>query len=117
MKRNKPISGRYVAPGRIKITKEDEKRLASGQRVLIYQPTDKEITDYSTGKRIGRKERVLGAGVVKVAEGKAVVVTNQVPVLNTGLSKLDLYRLANRTMINKKNTLKLKKVLIKPIEE
>lgn len=66
------ISGRLVSPRIIRVVDSSGSRLIPGQKVLIYKTTDKNIIG-SSGKKIGKKEQVLGSGKVKVAGSQILV--------------------------------------------
>ena len=42
----------------------------------MYKPTDKEIVGYLSGRTLGKKEKVLGAGTIKTIDGKVYVITH-----------------------------------------
>lgn len=76
MARTKEIKGQYAGKGRIQIVDHNGVRLPDGQKVLVYKPTDKEIVGYLSGRTLGKKEKVLGAGTIKTIDGKAYVITH-----------------------------------------
>lgn len=73
MKKGRKITGCYISPDKVKVTSSTGEKLQEGQRVLLCQPTNNVIVDYATGKVIGRKEKVLGTGIVKGKEGSFIV--------------------------------------------
>lgn len=73
MARNKhSISVKKIANGKYEVIDSVTSKLIPGQRVLVYKPTDRNIVAAS-GKILGKKEQVLGAGEVKVVGNKLVV--------------------------------------------
>lgn len=78
-----PIVGQYVSPDKIEISIPRKERIQEGQRVLVCKPTNNTIVNYATGKVIGRKEQVVGTGIIKVEGGNYVVKTDKsFPVIN-----------------------------------
>lgn len=76
------IVGKYVSPNKIEISLPCKKTIQEGQRVLVCRPTNSAIVNYATGKVIGRKEQVVGKGIIKVENGSYVVKTDKnVPVI------------------------------------
>lgn len=71
------IVGQYVSPNKIEISLPCKGRIQEGQRVLVCRPTNSAIVNYATGKVIGRKEQVLGTGIIKVEDGGYVVKTDK----------------------------------------
>lgn len=83
MEARTPIVGQYVSPNKIEISIPGKRRIQEGQRVLVCRPTNSAIVNYATGKVIGRKEQVVGTGIIKVEDGSYVVKTDKsVPVIN-----------------------------------
>ena len=76
MARIKDIKGKYTTSGKIQITDYGSGRLSDGQKVLLYKPTDKEIISSFTGRKLGRKEKVIDTGIVKTIDGKVYVYPN-----------------------------------------
>lgn len=116
----KSISGNRIAPGVIEIELTGRKLLQQGQKVLIYKPTDKSIVS-SSGRIIGKKERIFGVGEVDVDGEKLIVKTSR-----TGVRKPSSFRRAEVLKIlpvtggRRFTSSRLKmdtRVCIKPIEE
>lgn len=83
MEARTPIVGQYVSPNKIEISIPGKRRIHEGQRVLVCRPTNSAIVNYATGRVIGRKEQVVGTGIIKVEDGSYVVKTDKsVPVIN-----------------------------------
>lgn len=74
MARIKAIKGHYTGKGRILITDHDGVRLPNGQKVLVYKPTDTEIVGYLSGRTLGKKEKIIDAGTIKMIDGEAYVL-------------------------------------------
>ena len=74
---NAQIVGQYVSPDRIEISIPCKRNLQEGQRVLVCRPTNNTIANYATGKVIGRKEHVLGTGIIALENGGYVVKTDK----------------------------------------
>lgn len=66
------ISGKVISPKTIEVMDAKRSKLIPGQKVLIYQTTGHNIVSAS-GKVIGKKEKVLGSGEVKIVGDKLVV--------------------------------------------
>lgn len=137
MEARTPIVGQYVSPNKIEISIPRKGGIQEGQRVLVCRPTNSAIVNYATGKVIGRKEQVVGTGIVKVEDGSYVVKTDKsVPVINLKGMRVEAVKanknppmihangakvkIGKRTKVqSKKTTLsgKPKEVIIKIIEE
>lgn len=121
MAKNSIIMGRYIAPGTIKVTKDDGQHLVEGQRVLVYRPTDRKIVSCSTGRVIGKKEKVLGSGVVNIKEGRPIIIT--ITAQKSRVSETPKWYLTTRVakpIVSGKKFIKAKTnldLLIKPIVE
>ena len=97
-------------------------KLIPGQKVLIYKPTGQSIISAS-GKTIGKKERVLGSGEVKLNDKKMIVVSSKLagttpPFKNNrkkGHNRLKIQSVTKKKYNNK--TLYNTTVLIKPIDD
>lgn len=124
MARNKhSISGKKIAVGKYEVVDGVTSRLIPGQRVLVYKPTDRNIVAAS-GKILGKKERVLGAGEVKVVGDKLVVeipqskIAYRRPQVKSAVLKAAKQSFKMVTPIEKgQRRLNDEKVLIKAIEE
>ncbi len=119
------ISGMIVSPRIIEIENNKKNKLLPGQKVLIYKNTGKNIVGAS-GRILGKKERVLGIGEVKLSGCKVIVESEAFKIATpiTFKTKGAVIEAAKKTMITpkiKKNRLKRytydKNVFIKPIEE
>lgn len=123
MARNKhSISGKKIAAGKYEVVDGVTSKLIPGQRVLVYKPTDRNIVAAS-GKILGKKERVLGAGEVKVVGNKLVVEIPQSKIAYRPQVKSSMLKVAKQSFKMVKpidrGQLRLSdgKVLIKAIEE
>ena len=124
MVRNKhSISGRRIAAGKYEVLDGMSSKLIPGQRVLVYKPTDFNIVAAS-GKILGKKEQVLGAGEVKVDGNKLVVEIPQSEIFSRRLpTKSSMLKVEKQrfkmTKPVEKGQLRTRdeKVLIKAIEE
>ena len=123
MARNKhSISGRKIAAGKYEVVDGATSKLIPGQRVLVYQPTDLSIVSAS-GKILGKKEQVLGAGEVKIVGNKLVVEVPQSKIAYRPQIKNSVLKVAQQSFKRVKpierGQLRLSegKVLIKAIEE
>lgn len=123
MKYKRIITGQYVAPNQIRISTLDTERVQEGQRVLVCKPTGSNIVNYSTGKVIGQKEKVIGTGIVKIKNGIVMVRTKtngtKAPRLNNlcavGIKTKE--RSTKIGVIKEAGVNKVNEVIIKPIEE
>ena len=121
-KKESIVSGRIVSPSIIEV-KTDRTQLISGQKVLIYRPTDRRIMSPS-GKKIGMRERVLGSGKVAV-EGDKVVIkvsknANAITPLRAKSTAQRHTKLVQKTRLNRKKSIRpfpSLEVYVKPIEE
>ena len=123
MARNKQsISGRKIAAGKYEVVDGITSKLIPGQRVLVYKPTDRNIVAAS-GKILGKKEQVLGAGEVKVIGNKLVVEISQSKIAYRPQAKSSMLKVAKQSIKMarpiERGQLRLSdgKVLIKAIEE
>lgn len=123
MARNKhSISGKRIAAGKYEVIDGVTSKLIPGQRVLVYKPTERNIVAAS-GKILGKKEQVLGAGEIKVVGDKLVVEIPQSQVAYRPHVRSSVLKVAKQSFKTKKNIekgqLRLSdgKVLIKAIEE
>lgn len=116
------ISGKKIAAGKYEIVDGVTSKLIPGQLVLVYKPTDRNIVA-ATGKILGKKEQVLGAGEVKVVGNKLVVELPHSkiayrPKVKSSVLKAVKQSFKRVTPIEKKQLrLGAEKVLIKAIEE
>ena len=123
MTRNKhSISGKKIAAGKYEVVDGVSSKLIPGQRVLVYKLTNRNIVAAS-GKILGKKEQVLGAGEVKVVDQKLVVVIPQSKIAHRPQVKNSVLKVAKQNFKTvkpiEKEQLRLSdgKVLIKAIEE
>lgn len=123
MTRNKhSISGKKIAAGKYEVVNGITSKLIPGQRVLVYKPTDRNIIAAS-GKILGKKEQVLGAGEIKVVGNKLVVEIPQSKIAYRPQVKSSMLKVAKQSFkmakLIERGQLRLsdEKVLIKAIEE
>lgn len=123
MARNKhSISGKRIAAGKYEVIDGVTSKLIPGQRVLVYKPTERNIVAAS-GKILGKKEQVLGAGEIKVVGNKLVVEIPQSQVSYRPYVRSSVQKVAKQSFKTKKSIKKGQlrlsdgKVLIKAIEE
>lgn len=67
-----PIPGKVISPRTIEVVDAEGSKLIPGQKVLIYRTTGRDIVSAS-GRVIGKKEKVFGAGEVRIVGGKLIV--------------------------------------------
>lgn len=123
MARNKHyISGKRISAGKYEVVDGITSKLIPGQRALVYKPTDRNIVAAS-GKILGKKEQVLGAGEVKVVGNKLVVELPRSKIAYRPQVKSSVLKAAKQgfkiVKPIEKSQLRLSdgKVLIKAIEE
>ena len=125
MKNKKGIRGQFVSPSRIEIFDSSPKKLSPGQKVLIYKETNKDIVS-ATGKVLGKRERVIGSGRVKIInEGLVVEIpqktlsnSHSFKVAKTAVSVCQTLRTVGKLRRGKNRTIKIdRSVLIKAVEE
>ena len=105
------------------------KELLPGQKVLIYTTTDSNIVS-STGRIIGKKESIIGTGIVSIQDNKLVVCSRKLNATIYPVTQNDTSASANpyRSFHGKygwrKNRLRKlstipngDSILVKPIEE
>lgn len=68
------ISGKFTAPNLVTVLSSSGHKLVNGQTVLVCRPTQDRIIDYTTGKVMGTKERILGTGIVKKQDDNAITI-------------------------------------------
>lgn len=116
------VSGKRISAATYEVIDGEKSKLIPGQRVLVYKPTKHNIVAAS-GKILGKKEQVLGAGKVKAVGNKLVVEVPRSQIAYRPQIRGSVLKAAKQGFIVtnpiKKGILRLRdgKVLIKSIEE
>ena len=116
----KSIGGKFLSPTKVVIEKPGNTKLMPGQKVLLYKQTDKNIFT-STGKLLGKKECVLGAGVVRLV-GNELFVEIPLPKCSRTYKTKSTWENTIKHCVKMnaritKHKCNASRVLIKPIEE
>lgn len=122
VKNKHSISGKRIATGKYEVIDGVSSKLIPGQRVLVYKPTERNIVTAS-GKILGKKEQVLGAGEIKAVGDKLVVeipksqVDYRTSARSSGLKAVKQSFKTKKSIGKGQLRLSDVKVLIKAIEE
>lgn len=116
-------------PKTIKAIVSGGKELIPGQKVLIYTPTNSDIVS-STGKVIGKKENIIGTGIVRFEDDQLVISSSKIDgvILPVTSKRVGPYAKSYRPTRNKygwKRTRawkmavpsKVGSILVKPIDD
>ncbi len=121
----KIISGKIISPKTIEIVDANRSGLIPGQKVLVYTTTGHDIVSAS-GRIIGKKEKVLGSGEVKIDGNKLIVRSPTPPYVVPSYKATGIISACGYPRLSEKNIAKRKRlrkrpslgtVLIKPIDE
>lgn len=61
----------------IKISELSKIRLEEGQKVLVCKGVKGDIISQRTGKRMGKREKVVASGVITIQNGKSFIKTTE----------------------------------------